>query len=250
MSDVFISRATADSDFAEKIAARLSASGLTVWNSRELRPGEAWPEQISRAIDEAKDVLVVISEDATRSQWLTTEVAIALARSGKRIIPILRTSPKNMPFILRDRQGIDFSERSKYEPALDRLVAVLKDTTSAPIEPDSAFRARVLEKESLQLHLEVGRYGIITVLLSSTITAVFVGTVILSFFMVILVALALVFMLSRDLKTPATTSLFYIAAASAIAAALGAVIAALAYRRVRQRLESDATGTQIEEPAK
>jgi tetratricopeptide (TPR) repeat protein len=93
---IFISHASADDAFVAELRAALERQGLLVWvDSRELRGGDQLAPVIAEAIEEARQVLVVLSPRTINSPWVRKEIdqALVVARrragEGYRVIPLL-----------------------------------------------------------------------------------------------------------------------------------------------------------------
>src|ERR1041384_1132257 len=87
MSDVFISHSHQDKIIARRIARRLSAYGIDAWlDERELRIGAVLTPVLQQHIQDAKLVLVVASDAAARSDWVTKEIGFALSQDLPRPI--------------------------------------------------------------------------------------------------------------------------------------------------------------------
>lgn len=147
---VYISYSREDAPFVKRLAEDLRHADLSVWiDQEEIAPGERWTECIRRAIVESQNILVVISSSSTKSQWLSTEIAIAVAAqrsdSRKVIIPILADKKAELPFFLRPFQALDLSTSSKYEYALPRLIRALKNLDR------KAADVALLDKEQFDL---------------------------------------------------------------------------------------------------
>ncbi len=100
-SHIFISHASKDDDFVKELRHALESHQLTVWaDSRNLRGGDKLAPEISTAIEQARQVIVVVSPDALNSEWVQREVKQALeveARrkgDGYRVIPLLSSELK------------------------------------------------------------------------------------------------------------------------------------------------------------
>jgi hypothetical protein len=103
---IFISHASKDDDFVKELRDALEGHQLTVWvDSRNLRSGDKLAPEISTAIEQARQVIVVVSPDALHSEWVQREVKQALeveARrkgDGYRVIPLF--SAELQPAALR-----------------------------------------------------------------------------------------------------------------------------------------------------
>jgi len=91
---IFISYAHADRAWVERLANDLRERGYIVWiDFSGLRGGDVWQQSISDGIHASAVVLLILSPDSVRSEWVGIEVGAALA-AGKKLIP-LRVRPFN-----------------------------------------------------------------------------------------------------------------------------------------------------------
>lgn len=98
-SPIFISHATQDDNFVTQLRLELENLGITVWvDSRNLRGGQQLAPEIKQAIENAKQVLVVLSPNTINSTWVRQEIKMALtleqqrqtqAGTGNFVIPLL-----------------------------------------------------------------------------------------------------------------------------------------------------------------
>src|SRR5580698_8361674 len=77
MSDVFISYARSTAAQAKRVAEALRALGHGVWRDDELPAHRAYAEVIEERLKAAKAVVVIWSEEATKSQWVRAEANVA-----------------------------------------------------------------------------------------------------------------------------------------------------------------------------
>ena len=120
---VFISHAYADEPLAKKVAAVLEEAGLEVWEAtRNLLPGDNFASIIGQALQESEAMVVLLTPDALRSDWVRREIDYALGEQGysKRLIPVLSGDPKDLPmedvpWILRRLHMIKLDEPAKEE---------------------------------------------------------------------------------------------------------------------------------------
>src|SRR5580698_9370350 len=77
MSDVFISYARSTAAQAQQVAEALRALGHGVWRDDELPAHRAYAEVIEERLKAAKAVVVIWSEEATKSQWVRAEANVA-----------------------------------------------------------------------------------------------------------------------------------------------------------------------------
>ena len=141
MSDIFISYATADREFAREIAEALSGYGWSVWWDREIPFGESFDRVIERELANARSVIVLWSKVSVDSDWVRNEARRGLSRGA--LIPA-RIEAVDLPLEFSNVQTADLTgwNAAHAHPAFDRLVARLKivlgDATSSnapPIRP-------------------------------------------------------------------------------------------------------------------
>src|SRR5207245_11714939 len=76
---VFLSYADSDMELAKGLASQLSKQGYEVWHPyQNLFPGDNWSLKIGEALKESKAMVVLLSPDSVRSQWVRREIAYAL----------------------------------------------------------------------------------------------------------------------------------------------------------------------------
>jgi len=127
MHDVFLSYSREDKSQMLSIAHALESSGIRCWTDRELQPGiESWPKAVGKAIEEAKYVVVLLSPEAKKSDWVETELMYARESCNKPVIPLLVRGSKSdsVPFILSRTQHIDAV--SNLEAGIQALIVTLQ----------------------------------------------------------------------------------------------------------------------------
>ena len=73
MVDVFISYQRAERDAVQIIANKLAELGVEVWFDGKLRVGGSYDEEIAKALDASKCVLVCWTPSSIASQWVRAE---------------------------------------------------------------------------------------------------------------------------------------------------------------------------------
>jgi formylglycine-generating enzyme required for sulfatase activity len=119
MADIFISYASADTEFALKLAQSLRSAGANLWIDRlDIQAGDHWDLAVEQALEKAKILLIVLSPAAVDSKNVMDEVSFAL-EENKRIVPVLY-KPCKIPFRLRRVHHVDFG--ADFDHALKRLL--------------------------------------------------------------------------------------------------------------------------------
>ncbi|MCX5800581.1 MAG: toll/interleukin-1 receptor domain-containing protein [Candidatus Eisenbacteria bacterium] len=91
-ADIFVSYVEKNSDVVKQLAEGLEKAGYTTWYyERDALPGVTYLTQVREAIDQARVVLVVISQDFLRARAShTTNEVVRAYEQGKPFIPVLR----------------------------------------------------------------------------------------------------------------------------------------------------------------
>lgn len=87
MTELFVSYASEDLDRVKPLIAALEEYGWRVWWDRELVAGPSYDEKIEEALDTARCVIVVWSQDSIKSRWVRTEANEGLEREV--LVPLL-----------------------------------------------------------------------------------------------------------------------------------------------------------------
>jgi hypothetical protein len=93
---IFISHSSKDDPFVKELREALESLGLAVWvDSRNLRGGAKLKPEIGEAIEQARQVIAVLSRYTIDSPWVRKEIqkALEVERGRKdedyRVIPVL-----------------------------------------------------------------------------------------------------------------------------------------------------------------
>ena len=117
MSGFFISYQRNNKKFALKMRDKLADAGIQYWIDEHIRSGEEWKQIIDKELADCVGVIVIVTPNALRSQYVTYEWSYALGLR-KRVIPAIFEYPNPDPKIedhlkihpkLDDRQNRDFS---------------------------------------------------------------------------------------------------------------------------------------------
>lgn len=86
---IFISYSSQEYNQAKQIAKKIEAAGYGYWMAPEsIEGGKSYAQQIPQAIQNAKVIVVVLSEKAMDSKWVAREVDRAI-NENKRVMPFL-----------------------------------------------------------------------------------------------------------------------------------------------------------------
>ena len=80
MSDIFISYAKGDRPKVEPLAKALEEHGWSVWWDRKIPPGKTFAQVIQEAINAAKCMIVIWSNESVKSEWVIEEATIGNSR--------------------------------------------------------------------------------------------------------------------------------------------------------------------------
>lgn len=119
---VFISHSHNDADFAELLKLHLEKNGIECWMDNErLKIGQDWREEIDSGIEKSKAIIVIMSPDARKSEYVTYEWAFAWGK-GIKIFPIMLNQTSLHPR-LESLQYMDFTNRvtRPYDELVERI---------------------------------------------------------------------------------------------------------------------------------
>jgi TolB-like protein/Tfp pilus assembly protein PilF len=175
-ADVFISHASQDVAVADAVVGALERAGLNCWVApRDVVPGALYADEIVRAINEAKIVVLVLSEQAVISPHVGKE--IERASSKRRRIIALRTDSASLtrPFeyFLSESQWIDVGSGGIGAAAVKLVDAVRRYLASeSAIEPSVLPERRTVDRKLATPHRRWILIASVTVL--TTVLAYFV----------------------------------------------------------------------------
>ena len=101
---VFLSYSAEDSKVARALASSLAEAGFETWDPGEaLFPGDNWALRIGQALQESDAMVVLVSPNSMKSEWVRQEIEYALgsARYKGRLLPVVLKPTKDMPWILK-----------------------------------------------------------------------------------------------------------------------------------------------------
>ena len=170
MKDVFISYASEDRPTAQRLAAGLETSGLSVWWDRQIQVGSEWDKSIEEALAAAKCVIVLWTGQAKQSRWVRAEARAALNK--KRIVPVMLEADA-IPLAFTGIQALQFlgwdgaAESKEFDILLGVIQAKLAGKPIAlPVE--AATKASWLGKVAAVVGLKTLAGVVLAVLLMAS----------------------------------------------------------------------------------
>lgn len=140
-TEYYVSFGSVDADFATQLGRDLDSAGINAWVATlDLMCGDPWWGKLAKAMMNARSLIVVLSPQAARSDWVRREVLLARTRD----IPLIPVVPArvaadesllselyrviNDSYEMRLLGEIHFIfERPNYAAMLETLKAVLTD---------------------------------------------------------------------------------------------------------------------------
>jgi tRNA U34 5-carboxymethylaminomethyl modifying GTPase MnmE/TrmE len=131
-----------------RIVSFLREQGIKVWlDNEKLIPGTPiWEEELEKAIKSASAIIVLLSPDSKKSEWVKREIALA-EEYKKRLFPILIKGDKESSIGIRlithqyvdlrtkEKESEGLSQLSKaiifYQEEMDEVTTVVNETTTA-----------------------------------------------------------------------------------------------------------------------
>jgi hypothetical protein len=149
MSHIFLSYSRADTEMMRRVRNALVGEGLSVWTDENLLPGTpSWQAGIQQAIEKAWCVVVLLSPDAKKSDWIANELSYA-DMQDLAIFPVLIRGEEKESVLLSliNIQRIDVRTRflAQMQALVDALEAhrkALSTSDERPIEPPSVQQDR------------------------------------------------------------------------------------------------------------
>jgi len=93
---VFLSYSRSDAAMMHRVAEDLRREGFQIWNDEQLEPGtDSWKTAIQTALENSATVVVLLSPDAKKSEWIERELDYARAQQVPIIPKYLRFNKLN-----------------------------------------------------------------------------------------------------------------------------------------------------------
>jgi TIR domain len=125
--DIFMSHSSRDKAAAVHLAMTLNFCAIDVWmDDWELEVGESLTDGIAKAMDEARFIAILITENYNKTVWTKTEYKKALAREQKEkrtvMLPLI-VGEADIPEFLEDKIYIDL--RQEFFSGIMKLVGMV-----------------------------------------------------------------------------------------------------------------------------
>lgn len=124
-----MSHSSKDKTFARRLGNDLRQYGAKVWiDEAEIKVGDSLIEKISEGLSETEYLIVLLSKESCKSEWVKREVNIAITKEihGKKVVvlPCL-IEECEIPLFLIDKKYADFTNSSKYVDSRGELVKAI-----------------------------------------------------------------------------------------------------------------------------
>jgi hypothetical protein len=106
-TNVFISHASEDGEWARKLTDELKRLGLKAWNpSSQVTPGQNWALEVGKALEKSGAMIVLLSPASAKSDSVKREIeyAITSKRFRKSLIPVMLRQTTGFPWVLSQLQ--------------------------------------------------------------------------------------------------------------------------------------------------
>jgi WD40 repeat protein len=152
--DVFISHASEDKTFAEKLAKRLKDRGVIPWlDTLELKAGDHLFHRLNEALENSQKIIAIFSRayfDPNKKGWTVAEAASQihpdiLVKNQRRLIPLI-LEDCNIPPLLQSLISIDFRRSDDFDLKFQSLIEAL-DVQSPSDTYQQQFREHDLSEQ-------------------------------------------------------------------------------------------------------
>ncbi len=141
---IFVSYSHQDIAFVSRLRVDFEQNGIASWLDEGLQPGTPdWEEALREQIRMAHAMILIASPNARKSFFVKDEIRLA-AMYRKPVYPLWVAGEEwidSIPLGLGGMQYIDIRDIDKYEKALPRIVAVLRETPFIINRPSPEMQA-------------------------------------------------------------------------------------------------------------
>ncbi|MGN2640506.1 toll/interleukin-1 receptor domain-containing protein [Nocardia takedensis] len=145
---VFVSYAEEDSVYAQALSEALARRGIEVLLGKSITPGASWVTSLQRMLEEADAFVLIASKASMTSQWVSHEIAAAVARSSRdrsvRLLPVALDRRAEISPLLSRYQSI--GPPTSRDP--NRVAEMIVESLGQNIPPaDLNLERKVIEAE-------------------------------------------------------------------------------------------------------
>lgn len=140
MSQIFISYANEDKEFARRLARAFEHEGWSVWWDKQIPPGMDYAQVIEQAVKAASCIVVLWSEHSITSRWVHTEAAEGADRHIVATVIVDDTPGDKIPFEFRRLQAVNLADwrsgqaHAGYASLAKRIGSILNEPPK-PVPP-------------------------------------------------------------------------------------------------------------------
>ncbi len=147
-ADAFISYKSEEENYAKRVRDVLEANGISCWMAPDSIPaGSDYMNQIPKAINECRVMIVLLSEKSQRSTWVRNEFSQAVTK-GKMVIPyVIQDCPieDDFAFSMSTMQQV-FAWKDE-EAALQKIVRDIRDALGE--DPSAKVEISIVHKHGI-----------------------------------------------------------------------------------------------------
>lgn len=162
MAHVFISYKSEDKAFSSELRQRLADSLLDPWMDENIPPSRKWQDELDQRLRDAYALVLVITPEAMKSEYVAYEWIFALGR-GIEVIPIYLRTIDKFPYRLGDIHYIDFRQEYSWARLVARIqeIKVQSETPSQISKAIDALKSwNRDEREKAAETLGLGKYTV------------------------------------------------------------------------------------------
>ncbi|MDX2137857.1 MAG: toll/interleukin-1 receptor domain-containing protein [Chloroflexota bacterium] len=145
MPILFVSHATEDNPFVDRLVEPMKAAGITLWidHHKGIEIGDDWERQIQEGVNACDCGLFILSPRSVKSRWCAAE-RLRILDDGKPLYVALMetTARQDIPIILNTIQYADL--RTDFDTRLDGLIAAILNPAVKADGAPTALRQRKL----------------------------------------------------------------------------------------------------------
>jgi hypothetical protein len=132
MPKVFISHSSTDREVAHTFSGLIEALGYEVWvDTKSIKMSQEWLSSLESGLEGADWLLVLVSRNSAKSQWVAQETRWAIEHLPSRVIPIVldNTKPEDIdPRLAKFQYGNYGADKQQ---SMNQLVKILSDARYA-----------------------------------------------------------------------------------------------------------------------